>query len=416
MYIYIMPKSKFLSVFVKRWKVEYFLPLVVILVFAVLIGCFEWGVHKRWPDLIFPKSDHLDLDIFSVFDPRLGRWHRKNFSHQFKGTTVSINKNGLRDKDTSYENKNHRKRILVLGDSVVWGYGVNDGETFSDFLESKFSNTDVINMGITGYGTGEEMMLLKYEGLRYHPDIVILVFSLVNDVENNLQADTFLSFPVNIFYLEGDKLKIKRFKVDAVRRLGMWLRENSYFMNFLIKAPGKITEKIFKKENPEDSKGELRVNWVEQLNNKNLDSLKIDYSPDRHFTYLEPDKEVPDNKLKPTSENYYGVELTKKIILAMKRLVDDNKPRFLIVFSPVTDQLKMSDYHYLHSLNRELTRFCKEQGIGAVDLLPIFIKRGLTADDIYVDEDGHFSVNGHREVADILYEEIFSRENRRPTN
>jgi lysophospholipase L1-like esterase len=406
-----MPKNKFSSVFAKQWKVEYFLPFVVILVFALLIVCFEWGIHKRWPDLIFPESEHRDLDIFSVFDPRLGRSNRINFSHQFQGTIVSINKNGLRDKYTPYENKNHRKRILVLGDSIVWGYGVNDGETFSDFLESKFSDTDVINMSITGYGTGEEMMLLQYEGLRYNPDMVILVFSMVSDVQDNLRANTFFSFPANIFYLEGDKLKVKHFKLPAVRRLGVWLRENSYFMNFLIKAPGKITEKIFKKENPGDPKGELRINWVEQLNKKNLDSLKIDYSPYRHFTYLETAKDIPpDNEFTPTAEEYYGVELTKKIILAIKKLIDDNKARLLIVFSPVTDQLKMPDNHDLQPLNRELTRFCKEQGIGAVDLLPIFIKKGLTADDIYVDKNGHFSVNGHREVADILYEEMFSRE------
>jgi lysophospholipase L1-like esterase len=414
-YLFILRKSKFLSVFVKQWKVEYFLPLVVILVCAVLIGFFEWGIHKCWPDLIFPESVNHDVDIFSVFDPRLGRWHRKNFSHQFQGTAVSINRNGLRGKDTPYENKNHRKRILVLGDSIAWGYGVNNGETFSDFLESRFSDTDVINMGITGYGTGEEMMLLEYEGLRYHPDMVILVFSVSTDVHDNLRAQTFLSFPSNIFYLEGDKLKIKRFKVDAVRRSGMWLRENSYFMNFLIKAPGKITKKIFKKENPKDYKGELTVNWVEQLNKKNLDSLKIDYSPYQGFTYLEAYKNIPHNDLTPTSENYYGVELTKKIILAMKRLVDDNKARLLIVFSPSVDQLKKSDY-YPYPLSRELTRFCKEQGIDTVDLLNIFIKRGLIVDDIYVDGDGHFSVNGHREVADILYEEIFNRENLQPAN
>jgi lysophospholipase L1-like esterase len=406
-----MPKNKFSSVFTKQWKVEYFLPLVVIFIFTVLIGFFESGIHKLWPDLIFPITDKRDIDIFSVFDPRLGRWQRKNFSHEFKGTTVSINNNGLRDKDTPYENKNNRKRILVLGDSIVWGFGVDDGKTFSDFLESRFYNTDVINMGINAYGTGEEMMSLKYEGLRYHPDTVILVFSLVSDVHDNLQPETFSSFPANIFYLEGDKLRIKRFQVDAVRRLGIWLSENSYFMNFLIKTPGKITDNIFNMKTPENNEGVLGINWVEQLNKKNEGSLKIDYTPYRHFTYLEPAKNTTDNKLPPTPEYYYAVELTKKIILSIKKLTEDNGARFIIIFSPSIDQVEMSSRHYLSPLTEEMKRFCEKEGITSKDLLSIFLKRGLTSDELYVDEDSHFSVNGHREVADILYEEMLSREN-----
>jgi lysophospholipase L1-like esterase len=399
----------------KRFRIEYLFPLFVVLLFGAVIAGIEWGIHLRWPDLIFHTTGDYEIDAFGIFDPRMGRWHRKNFSYRYEQATVKHNKNGIRDKDMPYEKKDHKKRIVIMGDSVPWGYKVNDKETFSDLLENKLPDTDIINMGVVGYGTGEEMLLLKYEGLRYNPDWVILFFCIVNDVQNNLQSDSFSSYPAYVFYLENGRLQIKPPQINFARHVGIWLNENSYIVNFLNKLPDKISTRLQKESQGNKHENTKKQNWVEQLNRENLSSVKVDYVPYEHLTYLQTGKKVPrhyfegdEPLLSPTPENYYGVELTKKLILEIKKLADGANSRFLVVLSPFKNQLNTLDYYYENPLNKELMRFFNERGIDALDLLPLFVEKKSNSDDIYLD-GCHFSVKGHQEVADILYDELIYR-------
>jgi hypothetical protein len=70
---------------------------------------------------------------------------------------------------------------VVLGDSFAWGYGVGDDEVFTEVLASLLPTVEVVNLGVTAYGTQQELDYLRQEGVRYSPDIVLLSFVL-NDV------------------------------------------------------------------------------------------------------------------------------------------------------------------------------------------------------------------------------------------
>lgn len=85
-------------------------------------------------------------------------------------------------------------RIVVLGDSFTFGYGVEENETFPAILQESLrralsENLTVINLGVRGYGTQQEYELYRYVGVEYNPDIVILALNR-NDWE-----DTRLSHP-----------------------------------------------------------------------------------------------------------------------------------------------------------------------------------------------------------------------------
>ncbi len=151
------------------------------------------------------------------------------------------------------------------------------------------------------------MLLLKYEGLRYKPNIVILFFYIDNDVCDNLHSESWDSYPTNIFYLSKGQLKIKYFKVSLVRRIGIFLNERSYIINF-------INKKIFKIRRNKQS------GWVKRMNNSNYQSV-LPYDKYENLSYLEPKKIVDDQCFKycgqsgllyPNEGNYYMVELTKK--------------------------------------------------------------------------------------------------------
>lgn len=136
-----------------------------------------------------------------LYDETLGWKNIPNWSATTFDRPLNINSKGLRDREYDYAKPDNTSRILVLGDSYAWGYGVADDEVFSEVLESQLATQpvrwDVINCGVSGYGTDQEYLFLQNEGFQYSPDIVVLAFFLCNDPTNNTSAiQYFLHKPV----------------------------------------------------------------------------------------------------------------------------------------------------------------------------------------------------------------------------
>jgi hypothetical protein len=113
-------------------------------------------------------------------------------------TRVDINSHGLREREIDYEKPPGVRRVLVLGDSFVEATEVSVEEAFPRRLETRLQEdsqqqTQVINAGAVGYGTAQEYLLLKHDGLRYQPDLVILLFFSGNDISDNSPR---LDFPL----------------------------------------------------------------------------------------------------------------------------------------------------------------------------------------------------------------------------
>jgi lysophospholipase L1-like esterase len=90
-------------------------------------------------------------------------------------------------------------RIAMLGDSITQGLFVQQGETFSDQLESilnayaKRNNSpkryEVMNAGVSGYNLGAEVEVLKTKILPYAPDVVVVnMFHNDNDPLPNFET------------------------------------------------------------------------------------------------------------------------------------------------------------------------------------------------------------------------------------
>lgn len=100
---------------------------------------------------------------------------------------VSINRWGHHDTDFPRDKPPGEFRMLALGDSVTMGFGVTYDETYSAHLErdlrekaTGYSSFEVINTGVHGYSTYQELRIFE-ESLAFDPDVVVLGFCL-NDV------------------------------------------------------------------------------------------------------------------------------------------------------------------------------------------------------------------------------------------
>lgn len=129
-------------------------------------------------------------------DPTLGARLRPGVEGWFtkEGRAyVRVSSAGLRDREHPVEKPEGVYRIAVLGDSYAEGLQVDVKDTFWWLLEQELTRCayqpgkriEVINFGVSGFGTAQEYLMLESVAVRYRPDLVLLQFTSGNDVRNN---------------------------------------------------------------------------------------------------------------------------------------------------------------------------------------------------------------------------------------
>ena len=145
---------------------------------------------------------------FDMYDSSKGWMPKPNLRdvRAFNDKILNTNSKGLRGKkDFPYSKTKDKLRILILGDSFTFGDEVSDDETYAYYLQEMLPHTEVINMGVHGYGHDQMLILFKEEGIKYRPDIVLLGF-LPLDMSRNLLD--FRDFAKPRFILERGELKL----------------------------------------------------------------------------------------------------------------------------------------------------------------------------------------------------------------
>jgi len=178
--------------------------------------------------------------IFWQHDPQFGWHHVPGRTGRFRkedfDTEVRINSRGLRDRDYPHAKPEGVARIVVLGDSLVWGFGVQQEEVFTEVLERNFDSVEVINGGVSGFATDQELIWLEEEGFRYEPDLVVVVLT-GNDTWGN-QTDFAHGLYHKPHYLldSGGELSLAGSPAPAppvLARLVQTLRRNSALFDFI---------------------------------------------------------------------------------------------------------------------------------------------------------------------------------------
>src|SRR5271157_5387242 len=123
-------------------------------------------------------------------DPNLRFRHKPNGHAFLMGQDVQINSQGLRDNEYPLAKPPGVYRILLLGDSTTFGWGVSLSDTTAKILERElnakhvpgYERFEVLNGGVGNYDTIQEVTYYKTRGRYFHPDLVILVY-FINDPE-----------------------------------------------------------------------------------------------------------------------------------------------------------------------------------------------------------------------------------------
>jgi lysophospholipase L1-like esterase len=110
------------------------------------------------------------------------------------GIAYEINADGFRGRAVAPAPAPGTFRIVVLGASTTFGFGVNEGETWPARLERILNErggprVEVLNLAVNGYNPYNEAALLADRGLAYQPDLVLVEFGVAAIMDPSLLFD-----------------------------------------------------------------------------------------------------------------------------------------------------------------------------------------------------------------------------------
>ncbi|HET6278967.1 MAG TPA: SGNH/GDSL hydrolase family protein, partial [Candidatus Polarisedimenticolia bacterium] len=165
--------------------------LLMLTSIAIILGLCEIGLRLFYPAGSQPKIND--------FDPLLGHRMKPNVDlvHVWPAhenvSTIRTNSAGFRGPELPGEKQPGEFRILLLGDSYTFGFGVGDEDTFAHRLQEMIDSragaagrVSVINAGVSAYGTAQQLLLYESAHAKFAPDLVVLNFFVGNDVQENL--------------------------------------------------------------------------------------------------------------------------------------------------------------------------------------------------------------------------------------
>ena len=143
--------------------------------------------------LIFPRPPvgNREPQVAHLYDPEIRYVLAPSQQGWIDDGLVTVNARGFRGADVTVPKPVGRYRVAVAGDSLTMGWGVADEETYAARLErllrqdSPQRGVDVINLGVGGYNTRQEVTLLSRHAASLEPDLVLIGF-YSNDVPDAL--------------------------------------------------------------------------------------------------------------------------------------------------------------------------------------------------------------------------------------
>ncbi|MBI3942250.1 MAG: SGNH/GDSL hydrolase family protein [Chloroflexi bacterium] len=338
-----------------------------------------------------------------VFDPSYGYSNIPNMHFRYGGTDpiispeylnqIEINGKGLRGREFAYEKGDQVQRALVLGDSFTAALEVPLPDSYVQVLEDMLNkNTDgkrfeVINAGVSGYSTTNELLYWRFDGYKYHPDLVVLQV-YYNDISENsyiLRDRVANNWPY--FILDGNQLVLNNFpgKESTGIGLGLW-RLLPYRLLNIFNNDIRVWRR-FSPFNP-------LVSWWKNDPHPSNMALTSPYTPEVKEAW----------------------QLTEGLILQLNQEVKATGSEFVVMVVPMQQQIESCSAQ-LHrqtwpqyqwdfdKLDKDLCPFLQEHRIACLSLLPYL--RAYAAEHpepLYYKQDLHLSPNGQRLVGQKLFE------------
>ncbi len=328
--------------------------LLVVAAFAVALLLAELAVRVIAPQTL-PSQEFIRgfvLRGMYVVDEAAGFRLAPNFKGTIERagvvTQFTTNSLGLRAPELGSKSPGER-RILTLGDSFTWGWGVPQGEEWTAVTERTIDErlgrdaVTCVNGGVNGYGTDNELALLERVGREVAPDLVLVGY-FANDFTDNL-------FGAAGVYTVKDGYLFDHFTHAYFQE--HWLARESHLFRLISRAIEMA-----------------RTRWL---------GAPPTTRPLKHFSEAEFEE---------------GMRLSERHLLRIRDVCAELGARFGVVWLPA-DVYALPRVPPDVPLQNELQARIAAAGIPSIDLMPVVRKEPNVA-GLYIPRDGHFTVRGNR--------------------
>jgi hypothetical protein len=184
----------------------------------------ELGMAYRNAWVEFPETHDPPYAIWR-YDPVLGHRLRANLRERnYKGGLVSSNSDGARGTVEYPLERDGKTRIVAIGDSFTFGQEVDDRDVWTAVLERLDPHREVINLGASAYGRDQVLLSLREQGLKYHPDVVLLGYFTDDGHRSPYE---FVCGPKPVFRKQGNSYRLENVPVPKAEEMSARLRRRS---------------------------------------------------------------------------------------------------------------------------------------------------------------------------------------------
>jgi hypothetical protein len=294
-------------------------------------------------------------------------WHAPGARYRHRRACFDVlyqaNSYGMRDVERQRVASSHR--VVVLGDSMIEGFGVNREERLSDLLE-RSTGVPHLNFGTAGdFGPTQYYLLYKYLAKSFSHDTVMIGLFPYNDFrDDDLQAG-------------------KRMFPDRYRPY--WA--GTYPDYRLVYYRPQLAAERARGEDPEVTPASVLGSFTYSYHVLGL--LKriaharhaVDYSGFYDFT----------------QEQLLRAEYS---LHKLREEAEDR--RVILVLLPVQSDLERFQERGPSPLAARLARFAQAENIELIDLLPVLARQTRDPAAYYLRCDGHFSPHGNQAAHDVV--------------
>ena len=299
---------------------------------------------------------------------------------------LQTNTQRFRDEEWTRDKPPGVRRVAVFGDSFIAANALPCEQILVSRPESLLNRSkgprhQVMNFGIGGSSTGQQLVAYRKLASEYDPDVVIVCFGNSSDVTDN--SSELSSNPILRCRIEADGQLQTVVVTTAQRRGSQLLNRYSRFYD-----------------------------WQKHVVNRLVKQLRRGVRP------LELRHRVYDTNLDPRFERAW--DLTERILVQFRTEASNNGTRLVVVSIPASSQIHRDQFERLREQagtgsrmeddfpDTQLATICRRSRIPYLSLLPAFRAAAPDRDSrvlqqrLFLGGAGHFNKTGHELAADAI--------------
>jgi len=372
------------------------------------------------------------------------RFHTQDFD-----VRVVTNRQGLREPDTVPLARGDERRVVVVGDSMTFGWGVSYEDTFTHQTEillrgrSGLERVRVINMGRPGANPRDYLRYVRRYAVQFQPELIVVAFLVGNDcpivppARLRSEAD---------FQRERDEHVAAAVTPVAERYLAKFFVAGSLYAGVYRRLAGSsgrmgdgLHGPLFGEPNPLDPQQVLhdigqapepqraekiyaclqRDGWIELGLNWKVNPWLI------HSAILHPDGPADALAVREPTRRAMEQEwqMCEAVLRECRAATAEANAELVILAIPPAQAVSVRSLRLLQQLGCEahdemlrtrtindwLAGFAIRSGIACVDPIDSFREAAASGRQLYFATDDHLNARGHRMLAEALAAELASR-------